>query len=107
MNLRTSSNGVVSAEKKKKKEKKKKGYQKYTSYQFHYDIIHQIRSREHEINGTEKIDVPVLLLFTKVNSNGKDREQNNSEQVGQDHTCELYECKIIINHSILSTTHIY
>lgn len=30
-----------------------------TSYQFHYDIIHQIRSREHEINGTEKIDVPV------------------------------------------------
>lgn len=42
-----------------------------------------------------------------MNSNGKDREQNNSEQVGQDHTCELYECKIIINHSILSTTHIY
>lgn len=41
-----------------------------------------------------------------MNSNGKDREQSNSEQVGQDHTCELYECKIIINHSILSTTHI-
>ena len=51
--------GQFQLKNKNKKTKKTKGYQKYTNNQFNYDIIHQIRSREHEINGTEKIDVPV------------------------------------------------